>query len=289
MYTDMTGSLPEVLANDFQKSLEVYACSYKPQLKTVAGYTPETVRSHLPLEEKALWFYTYCQENHLEGRIDTASYQIHPVTFSNGTPGWFVTVRADIYMNGKVIGTAVAGQVASLDNEMNLDLILQYASGIAKNRALCNAGFGLISGTDRDASGGNGSACASSGAFPSPVQPNGQPAPVMAQSQPTQTPAQSAPSIPNGQDGNPFLFGGNPPGSAPANPGESQEQMWAKGVICTLNRTTRSGNLKGMRMGDVLATNPETILWIAGNYKTDNDMKKSAQILLPEAKRVCGK
>lgn len=280
MYNDMTGSLPEVLAMDFQKSLEVYPCSYKPELKTVEGYTPGTVRSHLPLEEKALWFYTYCQENGFGGRIDTSNYQIHPVTFSNGTTGWFVTVRADIYLNERLIGTAVAGQVASLDSEMNLDLVLQYASGIAKNRALCNAGFGLISGTDRDASGGNGGGNLPPEGLSTPQIPNGQPAPSM---------AQNAQQIPNGPDGSPFLFGSNSPSPSPVNSGENQEIMWAKSVTCTLNRTTRSGTLKGMRMGDVLATNPETIYWIATNYQTENEMKKAARILLPEAKRACGK
>lgn len=138
----------------FAKSLKVHQCSYDPtlDLKEFPESNPGTVRCHLPLEAKALMFFQYCEEQGKVGRIITSDYKMETFTTPQSGLLCFVTVKADIYIDNLLAGSAVAGQCCDIGSTASMDTVIQFTSGLAKSRALSNAGFGIVSGTDVDAS-----------------------------------------------------------------------------------------------------------------------------------------
>lgn len=291
MYTNNSGIIPEVIQKAFSKSLEVYPSSYKPELRVVDGYYPGTVRCNLPLEEKAMLFHAYCYENKKVGTITTSNVSMQQFALTNGAQLLFVTVTADVLIDDKMVGSAVAGQQCFLDNFHDMDSIVQYASGIAKSRALSNAGFGIISGSDFDASGAEQN---SSGLTPGMQTP------------PTQQPVTSNHSVPASTDASKNVAGNAsaaqqkpaqgktpPPVSPQPNaqmtipgtmPPSADPVEAAKNVICDM----RGPDVNGKRMGDILTANPKKIIYIAETWKGNGPVKEAAKVLLEEAKKYAG-
>lgn len=154
MYQQIYNHTNESFKQLFDASLKVYPCSYNPtsDLTELPGRKEGTVRCHLPLEAKALRFFMYCQENGKCGKILTSDYRMETFTTPQTPLLGFVTVDAKVYIDDMLVGSATAGQSCDISNFSELDNVIQYTSGLAKSRALSNAGFGIVGGTDVDAS-----------------------------------------------------------------------------------------------------------------------------------------
>lgn len=286
MYFNNSGVIPEAIQAAFDKSLEVYPCSYKPIPRLVDGYTEGTQRCQLPLEDKALMFYTYCKEAGYQGRIDTSDYTVNTYNTPNGVVV-YATVTANVYMSGTLVGSAVAGQSCYLGNIQELDSLIQFASGVAKSRALSNAGFGIVSGSDFDATGGqNGNQTPPAGnLYGAPAgdcQQNGAPGYNQYHGTNQEKP-------PTGQ----HISKPAPGGYIPDPPADCTQQTIsgmdedplakAKAVVIDIN-----GYYKGQRMGDLLAQKPSQILWYADTWKGSGPVKDAAKALRAEAAKICG-
>lgn len=153
----MNENIYEVTADGFkrifQESLSVHPSSYDPtqDLRELPTDKTGTVRCHLPLEAKALRFFRYCEENNKLGRICTSNYRIDPFTTAEAGLVIFVSATAEVYIDDILVGSAAAGQACRVSDGGDIDNIIQFTSGNAKSRALTNAGFGIVSGTDVDA------------------------------------------------------------------------------------------------------------------------------------------
>lgn len=154
MYQQIYNHTNESFKQLFDASLKIYPCSYNPtsDLTELPGRKEGTVRCHLPLEAKALRFFTYCQENGKCGKILTSDYRMETFTTPQIPLLGFVTVDAKVYIDDILVGSATAGQSCDISNSADMDNVIQYTSGLAKSRALSNAGFGVVGGTDVDAS-----------------------------------------------------------------------------------------------------------------------------------------
>lgn len=153
MNLSIPNMVPESFNHLFQASLQIHPCSYDPtsDLKPFPGNDENSLRCIMPLESKATRFYLYCEEHQKTGRILTSDYHIDTYSTPEGLTG-FATVTAQVYIDDTLVGSAVAGQSFLIGNHKEMDCVLQMASGLAKSRALTNAGFGTVSGTDLDSS-----------------------------------------------------------------------------------------------------------------------------------------
>lgn len=154
MYSQIYNCTTDSFKQIFQTSLQVHKCSYDPtnDLRELPGNNDNTLRCHLPLEAKALLFFMHCQENGKTGKIITSDYQMQTFTTPQIPLMGFITVQADVYIDDMLVGSAIAGQSCDISNTADMDNVIQYTSGLAKSRALTNAGFGIVGGTDVDAS-----------------------------------------------------------------------------------------------------------------------------------------
>lgn len=138
------------------------------------------VSYYISADDKALMFYDYCVSNNIVGRIINDEITMHPM-------GEYVLVEAKAYVyQGEILkGTGVAGQTFRVGEVADMDRVIQFASGLAKSRALTNAGYGIISRTDV--------------ATPSlnPAQPSGSPPQENRQPAPPAPAGQAATNDPN--------------------------------------------------------------------------------------------
>lgn len=239
-----------------QKSCAVRPCSYSPLENFEPVEDEYGRRKILSLPYKLLWFHTYCAEKGLEGHVEADDFSIvsYPPTGSSMLGTAIVTAKARVYINGKLVATASAGKGFVIDNTPMMDGAIQAASGSALSRALSNAGFGCISADDSDG--------------PAPSNPEtlpfafpDSPAPVMS----------AAPSLPTAVV--------PPIPQQPTDPlGTAKTMVWS-------GRGVHSGK----SLGEILATSPNTIIWIAECWNGTGPVKEAALMLLEEAKRRCGK
>ena len=254
MDNSMTNNIPQ---NSFQASVALFPSSYKPTPRICDGAEGEAPRQFLPVEEKAMMFFAWCKESGKRGRIDTSDVDLKVL----GAVAW-VLVTAVVYIDGEVVSKATAGQGVTIGNMDEMDRGIQMASGIAKSRALTNAGFGVVSGIDVDPD------------LPGSMPAENYTAPVNA-------------PMPDAAPAGPATM--NPPQVNPEQPQANPEQPQAdpvaaaKAVVCTVN-----GRYKGMTLGEVLLQSPRNIVYLAETYPQEGALKDAAKLLVPEAKRRMG-
>ena len=233
----------------------VYAFSLSQQL-TESDYIPPLLDGDIGADglpsvyvsgdSKALMFFDYCRKKGLNGRIINDEVQLHLM----GEFG-LVAAKAYVYIGDMLLGSGAAGQTFKVGNIPEMDCTIQTASGLAKSRALSNAGFGIVSQFKLQPQGGQlpvGSIPAGNPPAPATGSPVQQPAAV-----PVPVPAQAVQ--------------------------EDPLKLWAKGVFWPREKMT---------MGELLATNPKRILWAAESMPGNGDVKKAAKLLYREACRLTG-
>lgn len=137
----------------FEDAKKVRPCSFNPTpyLKTTDATETRGPNVFLPLEAKRTWFYTYCQENGMKGMILVSDPVINFELSNNSNFRFgFVSGKCNVLLNGDVIGSATAGLAFSIDNLVEMSNVIQNVTGTAQSRALSNAGFGAVSGTDME-------------------------------------------------------------------------------------------------------------------------------------------
>lgn len=294
MNENNVGVIPKEIQETYEKSLELYPNSiYKPKLHVTSGYSPGTLRGFNYSEEKLMRYHGYCFQNNKRVRIDT--YEVEREYRDVQAPGSpvrtmvIVTGFASVSIDDYIVSKAAASQVCFLDDISAMDSIVQLTLGMAKSNALSNAGFGVYSGPDFEASGAQSQE--------PPEYPQGAPrygvpsgnAGQQAPSNPSAPPQQNPGPAPAGhQPGQAMGTAGaqqNPGNQQQVIPGMTQDPIAAaKAVVCTKN-----GRTKGMKMGEVLATNPKDIIYMAEQWNRPGDPSKEAAIvLLNLAKKACG-
>lgn len=291
---DYTKIVNAFIASDgVQKAFNIRPCNYVRSIPLNAFSLfeyPEkgTLDIILKPEAKALWFLNWCSENGKVGSIEIQTDKIDQ-------QGDYVLVvcSTKIYVDGVVIATDVGSRAAywptpngyDADRAADMDRAVQQAASYSKGRALSNAGFG---------------ACCS--CYNTPCSPYSSDA------------GSDQPAIFNGnQEDIPFVMSGSDAGPAgpvtfaadanasPAgNPsfienGRSealQSQVTPQQDLVAEAKAKvwpYSGVYKGMKLGEILATSPAQIIWIASNRCRYQEFREAAKLLLPEANRLCGK
>ena len=106
---------------------------------------------YLEAKWKIYWFKRYCQDNRINGLIDSGDYQlINPLAGDMRYAMWVVTCT--IRMNGEVISRASAGCPYLYDGAFD-PYAVQTAGTRAVSKALTNAGFDIPSGSTPDSDG----------------------------------------------------------------------------------------------------------------------------------------
>lgn len=217
----------------------------------------------LSADSKAAMFYSDCQARGVVGRIINDE-----VTFSQFNDFVIVTAKCYIYVDDVLRGTGVAGQVFQIGQSIIMDRVVQYASGLAKSRALSSAGFGVISSVN----------------VPAPEKPNPEPAGDPADSEMPFTMSDPAPAVAPVQTPatNVIPVSQPAPNTIPAQQVSANEDptMAARNVYWPKYRQT---------LGELLAGNPGAIIWAAETMTQGGDLKEAAKLLYPEACRLTGK
>lgn len=284
----------------FKESLQVHPNTYDPtlDLRENPGDTPDKVRCYLPLEAKALRFFTFCEENGKQGKIYTSNY--HMETFSTAEQGLlaFVTVNADVYIDDSLVGSAAAGQCCRIGDFSNpLDRIVQVASGLAKSRALSNAGFGVVDGTDVDSS---ALPASQNGAYNYAPATSVNPAGYMPSNQGyiPPNPAQNAPSSGTSTAASMPNHGYGQPVQSSAVPGAAQgqidmfHQLGGQNDPLTQAKTMLyplAGNYQGQTLGSL---NTRTLEFLANKATNDPAVEaavQAAKLILQDRNKANGK
>lgn len=233
-----------------------------------------SVAAFISSDSKSILFFDDCAKNGKIGRIVNDEVAFHPF----GPDFVLVEAKAYIYIDDVLKGSAVAGQMFQVGSP-DMDRVVQFASGLAKTRALSNAGYGVVSTVsipgapntpDSESLGFQGD---SGTEYPAPLPPVPQPAPA-----PGTTPGgfQGAyPNVPAPNGATAALA----PALANGNPAANDPTAWAKAVIWPAKKKS---------LGELLATEPTNIRWIAENMRQDNNVKRAALVLYPEACRKLG-
>ena len=253
---------PQEAMNAFAFNLSLLQGKYNPP---VEGEQREdgSFAAFISADSKAAMFYADCQARNAVGRIVNDE-----IAFAQFDAFVLVTAKCYIYVDDVLRGTGVAGQVFQIGEKITMDRVVQFASGLAKSRALSNAGYGVISSVGIP------------GPAPMNPDPNGyptnaelpftmsEPTPTAA---PVQTPAQNV--IPVSQP---------MPGTIPVQQVSANEDpvMAARNVYWPKYRQT---------LGELLASNPGAIIWAAETMTQGGELKNAAKLLYPEACRLTGK
>lgn len=249
-------SLPQEVNDAFGWNTKLVKTSYNPMIQAEQRMDG-SVSAFITTESKAILFFEDCKANGKTGRIINDEVTLMP--FGEQV---MVLAKASVCVDDVVKGTAVAGQSFRIGCVEEMDQCVQFASGIARSRALTNAGYGVVSGVTIPAPGGNPPQGTVPGSSATEGAVTGNPA-----------------SAPTGA-----TFAGNPasgaimspPGGTPA---PNEPSVWAKNVIWPTKRKT---------MGELLAMSPKDIKWAAENMREDSDVRRAAVILYPEACRLLG-
>lgn len=137
----------------FDAAREVRPCSFNPTpyLKATDATETHGPNIFLPLEAKRTWFYAYCKETGAKGKILVSAPMIQFDLCNNSNLRFgFVSSNCDVFLDGEIVGNATAGLAFSIDNLTDMSNAIQTVTGTAQSRALSNAGFGAVSGTDME-------------------------------------------------------------------------------------------------------------------------------------------
>ncbi len=243
--------IPPEWAALFNMAKSIRPCAFDPTPHLVPGEVAEgkAPSVYLPLDAKRVWFHTYCTEKGVAGRIHCGEPKINfDLAHSNGARIGFVYCNCDIIIDDVVVANATAGQAVFVDNLGDLTMAIQNASGSAQSRALSNAGFGAVSGTDLVADNCNGAdACGEN--IPLPFTTGGddhtnEPAPVATKNygatniEPKSATAPVVKAEPN------------PTATIPVAAPVFDELAKAKATVCRV----RSRDWEGKSFGEILAS-----------------------------------
>lgn len=135
----------------WKQSLNINGCSYQPNdvFEVYDNGVGNPPAIGLPLSAKRLWFFTYCKENNISGRIipkfDPSQNLLMNSDMKIGdSPFIFITAGAEIYLNDTLVATGYAGQAIPIGNLADLSNAVQSVTGSAQSKALTNAGFGTV-------------------------------------------------------------------------------------------------------------------------------------------------
>lgn len=251
-------NLPAEVSAAFAWNTRLVDSDYQPLIQAESR-ADGSVSAFITTDAKAILFFDDCKRNGKIGRIIDDEVTLTPL-------GEYVLVQAKayIYIDDVLKGTAVAGQTFQIGNVGEMDQCIQMASGIARSRALTNAGYGVVSGVTIPAPGGP----APADNQPLPFETANLPAAPTFNGQPVQNniPVQTA-----------------VPGAAPQMPSNvpnpNDPAVWAKNVFWAAKKN---------HMGSILATSPKDIKWVAESMSTDCEVRQAARILYPEACRMLG-
>lgn len=276
-------SLPQEVKEAFGWNTKLVDTSYTPMIQAEQRMDG-SVSAFITTDSKAILFFEDCKANGKIGRIINDEVTLTP--FGDQV---MVLAKASVCVDDVVKGTAVAGQSFRIGCVEEMDQCVQFASGIARSRALTNAGYGVVSGVTIPAPGTN------PGNPPQGDAP-GSPATAGNPALPFRTD-----NLPGAATGNPAsgtagaAFAGYPvpgvphtagtpaPGPVTPPPGDAPVPIdplaWAKNTLWPR---------KGKSMGELLAMSPKDIKWAAENMRENSDVKQAAVALYPSACRALG-
>lgn len=132
------------------------ACGIRP----IKAFHPATLlqpdlnsrRLYLDMTAKTIWFYQYCAENGIQGKIDcahTETKELKDIASSEFVGGaasinkefWTATV----YMNGEAVSTSTASGTYVVNDRGERDSASNTLRKYAISAALMQAGFGIVS------------------------------------------------------------------------------------------------------------------------------------------------
>lgn len=260
-------SIPQEAMEAFAWNQKLTKSNYIPPLQGEAQDNG-LLSVFISADNKAILFFDDCAANGKTGRIINDEVTLHPV----GQDIMMVQAKAYVYIDDVLKGSAVAAQAFHVTEIPVMDRVVQYASGIAKSRALTNAGYGVVSGV-------------------MVPMPNENPAPAPDYGSGPVHPSQIVPgfqmpsnggftgaanSVPAGQPMMAVPTGATMPGNG-SNLNDSL--VWAKNVVWGAKKKT---------MGELLNTSPRDIQWAAESLNQNSDVKRAALILYPDACRILG-
>lgn len=252
-------------------------CSFDPSQFYESEFDQQAgiERKFLSNTSKLMWFYTYCNENNLMGQVLTSEPVLQ--NFGNSV---LVTVTATVIIGDKTESTASAAQSFTLNDTFAMDRVVQMASGSAIGRALGNAGFGVFSSYD---AGTPPYPPMPTGSFDGMMPPPQVAPPAHAQNVRPQAAPQS-PVHPGGNQPQDYGYPIAPQPSANAAAATNDPIAMAKNLVWN-----GRGIYQGKSLGEILATAPKQIIWLAETWNGAGALKDGAIALLPEAKKLTGK
>lgn len=255
-------SIPEESKKAFEWNQRLAQSAYQPPMQ-VEMRADGSLAIFISADTKAVLFFDACQKAGKEGRIINDD-----VTFNQFGDMVMVQSKAYVYIDDVLKGTGVAGQCFRIGAESDMDLVVQYASGLAKSRALTNAGYGVVSSITIP---GNSPALPCSNDSPLPFMvgnlPENASSPAGGCVMPSQTPSVTPAMMPAAM----------PQQMPSVNPNDPT--VWAKGVYWAAKKAT---------LGDLLTTTPKVIKWAAETMAQDSDIKRGAVILYATACQMLG-
>lgn len=283
-------ALPEKLATALNINAKIRPCCFDPA--TMIEYIPGNPDTNTPplaylsSGAKRLWFYDYCQQAGAVGSILPDCNVNFNVMERDGKRYGYVIAKADVIINNVLIGSAKVGQAFDMSSLYELDNVVQMATGSAVSKALTNAGFGALPIADIEMSNplhnyepntDSFQASANAGPFTNIVQAMG-----------------NVPNVPFGPFGSDPHTGNQVNGRTPTPHQSEHSQPAVTGVAAPeeLAKQTRwplAGVNKNKTLGEVLATRPSDIEWLAQSWHGTGPAKEAAKLLLPEALEKMGK
>ena len=132
------------------------ACGIRPikafHPATLLQPDPDSCRLFLNVDAKVIWFYQYCAENNIQGKIEcvfTDSKELKDIAspeYAGGVECVFKEFwTATIYMNGEVVSTATSSGTYAVNDRKERDDASNTLRKYAISAALMQAGFGTIS------------------------------------------------------------------------------------------------------------------------------------------------
>ena len=274
--------IPEAFQYAFENSKKVHACQeFDPgKALLVIPSDPNSGNPavcYLPLDAKRLWFMLWCQQNNKVPRIVTECTNIR-FDCVNSSKNFFgyAEGRAAVYADDVLLSSYTAGQCFNIDNFPDVDNVAQSVQGLALTKALTNAGFGAIPSSKVEENAPSSvPAGVSMGNLPFTFTPNSGIAGIM-----PAPPVQQIPASNTAAPAPDATVSAVQSAASTADPKEA-----AKSYICTMR-----GRSYGLKLGEILATSPRTIEYIANAPQcNDAKMQEAAKLLLNDALAAMGK
>lgn len=252
---------PESMVQALKANLEVYPVDFNPldYLTLVTQEADSTPLFILPVSIKRLWFYAFCRKNGNSGQILPDCDIRYDMPAVDGRPAGYALARCAVIIDGVTVATAQVGQHFYLDKVVDMDSVVQYATGLAQSKALTNAGFGVVSTSGLD----------DPGLLPIPAgipQQSGN-EPVM-----NTVPAAA-----------PYGPGAPVAPAVSANPADPEARKQAAKAVKWMG----NGQYQGKTLGEILATSPRGIIY-AVERLGDSPLREAAKVLYPDACKAVG-